>query len=261
MTFRVHESGSGRRIQRDVTLDLLVCPGAVVPTGQGNIVDAALTASELTSAVAVIRRQIDLVFGRSFELPLNRPRGATITYRFTFNVTPTSDRTPVNWSEPIGDSYQARPTPGGRTHASALAEAANSGVPNLAIVYPRIRGNPCAPRVDSAGQFHSIVQSREYPGSLAPVSNTIVLDYELIRPHENRTVAHEVGHLFGMADWQFPGPQLMCNTGNQPRSFTSRDENRFHDSMEFTREGRLVAGAFEARGQGTDPDTAARRRR
>lgn len=134
MTFRVHESGSGRRIQRDVTLDLLVCPGAIVRTGQGNIVDSALTPTELATAVTVIRRQLDLAYGRSFELPLNRPRGTTITYRFSFAVTATSDPTLVNWSEPFGDGYQARVTPGGRTHASALAEAARSIALNLAIV-------------------------------------------------------------------------------------------------------------------------------
>lgn len=74
---------------------------------------------------------------------------------------------------------------------------------------------------------------------------------------------HESGSGRRMADWQFDGPQLMCwnRTGRYVQSFTSRDENRFHDSMEFVREGHIAAGAFQVRGQGTDPDTAARRAR
>ena len=106
-----------------------------------------------------------------------------------------------------------------------------------------------------AGEFQTIQQSSQRPGTLEPVSNTIVVCGPALIPERNQTFAHEVGHLLGMADRIGNGREIMCapHVTHPTRSLTPRDQNRLHDSANFQRQGRM-GGPIEDLGQLTDPD-------
>lgn len=244
MTFYVVETSTGRReLLREIKASVLVFPGAGVQRGNVSQPDRPLQLADLDAIVSAMRTQVALIYhGFSAHVPARRgtPRH-DVRYRFHIGVARTENAAPVPFSEPTAAGYRALEVGNsGRSHASALQEARERSFTNIAVVYPWIRGNTCAPRFEAGGSASRITASRRHPDVLDPVSNTVVVAGHTVVAPGNQTFAHEVGHLLGMADRRYQGREIMSQAAaGETRLLTPADQFRLHNSVEYARSGRL----------------------
>lgn len=180
-----------------------------------------------------MRDQAARVWG-PFQVEAN---GITYAYEFDFHIAMASTMTPVRRfvRDTNADRDREVPEESARPIVDAFAEANAARFANIALVHTALRGNACAPCIQRPGGLVAPSAPRaEHPGVLTRTSNAMVLHLGAIQEADNRTVAHELGHMLGMADFNYQGPDLMArdrHRGDSVRRLTDRDKERFHDVL------------------------------
>lgn len=232
MTFRVRERLSDR-VERTITMSLRLYPGVFIPSPNPRrgprfvkVDPVDLEALKLRRALSIVRTHDPL--WRSFELVEGE---SAITYRFELRVEVDENPTPVcalQWNDSYGDDLDRFPH--ARRATSLIEEASAHGFDNVAVVYPLLRNDPNATRIQPD---RTIVCPRFRGELMDTTSNFVRLSYEQISREGNLTAAHEIGHLLGLGhgrarDAHAPGAPLMVSRDGLERSMHESDQLNLH---------------------------------
>lgn len=159
-----------------------------------------------------------------FEL---RDEGSGFSYRFEFNFDKSDAPSPVVRWQNGTPPMEVPPQRGERGYASAAAEARRLGFDNFAVVHPGLNRDPCSPRVDRGG---GISFPRWAHGIMDVTSNFMTLGYNQLTAAGSLTLAHEIGHLFGLGH-QSEGDSIMRSRQGHDRSLLPEDQVRLHEAI------------------------------
>ncbi len=230
-------AGRRRRVDRTVHVGILVCMGL---SNDGRSGTSRITAADLTRAKTAIRHDLIEIW-RPF---IYNDQRTEYRYQFVVEVLASSQPAPVQTTAINDDASEVAEREGlFRDARSALLEADAHHLENIAVVAPRIVGNPHGSSIDAVagvrdprGGDSNVQRSLRALGGLQDrTSNAIALDFTRDVQSQSHTPAHETGHLLGLTNahdrLSIMGPRIDDTQAGQ-RRVTAEDMRLIHAVIE-----------------------------